>query len=164
MTDYLYHYDAALGNTVTRPGLSDIGGGAKEDDQEYPPDPVTMPTADDENQQEMILVGFGQVTSPVATSIEFAAGVPQFKYLNAIDYNLLAADFTIVDNGVGDTTIYTAAVNLPARFLDPTGTINENTAQGTICAVPYAAGANLGVRVYTYAAGVAADLDFTVRF
>jgi len=165
MTDYVYHYDAVLGNTVIRPGLTDVGGGAKEDDQEYPPDPVTMPCADDANQSAFLLAGYGQVIPPIGVTIEFAAGVPQIKYLAAVDYNLAAGDLTVVDNGVGDTTVYIAATKVPARFLDPRGaTINDAATQGTIRAAPYAAGANIGVRVYTYDAGVATDLGFSVTF
>src|SRR6266571_4444042 len=46
-----------------RPAITDVGGGAKENDPDpsKAPDPITMPTAEDENQAENLLVRYGSV-------------------------------------------------------------------------------------------------------
>lgn len=110
-----------------RPGSDDVGGYAKEDDQAYPPDPVSMLTALDWLQIAKLAVGMAQVVPAVALSIRFNAGTPIVDSVAAVGFNVASTDFTLVDNGNGDTMIQIAAGKLPPATLKPRAlTLNDD--------------------------------------
>jgi len=149
---------------VRRPGIDDVGGGAKEDDADFPPNPVTMPTAADANQAAFQIVALGAMTPIVSFSVTFSVDTPSIAYFASVRTDLVVGDFTVVDNGNGDTTIHWAAGTFPQRSREPGGlTINSDADNRGSRAYAYSSGATRGVRVKTLnGSATATDLDFSV--
>lgn len=142
-----------------RPGIDDVGGAQKQDDILFPPDPVEMPTAADDNQHQRLLVAMGEMVAVAMITVRYAAGVPSINKVASPIAAVIAGTFTVVDNGVGDCSLTWAANTFPAAVADPfvnaTGaTIGKGSAEII---------AN-GVRVrMANAAGAAADINFVVQ-
>ena len=142
-----------------RPGVDDVGGSAKEDNQKYPPNPLTMLAAADWNQVARLLVGFSRVLPVAVISVEITGGVPAISYFESVASNLVAGDITVTDNGAGDTSLTWTAGDFPVRNLNPAGlTLNEDAACDECMAIPIAN----GVQVITEDGGVGTDCNFTV--
>lgn len=106
-----------------------------------------------------VLAGMGAVAS---IEVHFAAGVPSIYAVQALDDTLVAGDFTVTDNGAGDTTITWAADTFPIAAASPTAQIVD-TAHGSWLAPTCSSPAN-GVRVKTRADGGAlTDCNFIVH-
>ncbi len=141
-----------------RPGIGDVGGGAKLDDQEYPPDAVTMLTAADENQAENLLVAYGKVTPAAVFSLRFSAGAPILDIFSCASSLPTLGSFTVVDNGTGDTSVTWPANTFPSPVAPPFGGLTG----ATVGMMAVEAITN-GVRVRTLGSGgAAADLACTV--
>jgi hypothetical protein len=153
-------YSGSLTEDPRRPALDDVGGASKEDDQVKPPDPVTMPCADDWNQIAQLAAYYGQVLPVAVVSVTYTTGTPVVSYFGAIDPNLTGGSVTPTDNGDGDTTLSWAADTFPATNLNPAGlTLNESTAVERMSAVPVVN----GVRVRTLdGSGTGVDCAFTI--
>jgi hypothetical protein len=94
-------YDQA---TWHRPGIDELGGGAHEN-ATIPRDPRTVPDARMFNQLTRQTVALGTLAPSVRLQVEFPGGVPTITALVALNTLLVAADFTITDNGDGDTSL-----------------------------------------------------------
>ncbi len=142
-----------------RPGIGDVGGGAKLDDQDYPPDPVTMMSAADENQQENLLVAFGKVTPSAVLSTKYTSTVPSIDLFSCASSLPVLGTFTVVANGTGDASITWPANTFPAPAARPKGGITGATV-GMIAVESI----TNGVRIRTFGSGgAAADLPATVE-
>lgn len=105
-----------------RPGLQELGGGVKKDhpDPEKAPDPVTMLTAAQENQNEKQVEALSRVTALVRLWVTFSGGTPSIVNVQAMGTNVTAPKFTVADNGDGDTTIsWKTGAGAPAGALPP---------------------------------------------
>jgi hypothetical protein len=142
-----------------RPSLADVGGATLEDDTEYPPNRETMIYADEANQWQMQIVAMGGVVPSLVLSVEISGGTPAVVAFTCPRDDLEIDDFTVTDNGTGDTTITWPADTFPPELTRPELTINQDVGAlvgGT--AVPV----TNGVRVRTYDGSGAEDLHFTV--
>lgn len=155
----------SVSNTVTfkqtppiRPGIADIRDGEKANETgTVPPD---MPNASEHNQSALLLEAYGQVAPLFVMSIEFSAGAPLVHSLGCIRTDKVSGDFTLTDNGAGDTSITFAAGTFPSAKAKPVAGLNGSAA-GFVVADPI----SNGVRVRTFnSAAAAADLPFTVEF
>lgn len=110
--------DLTFDNAIaTRPTLAELGGATKENSPKYPPNPATMPTAEEYNHFTKLLRGLASVTPSVSIWVHFAAGVASVSAIRAIGATVVIGDFTITEHGTGDTSISWAAGKLP----NPTG-------------------------------------------
>lgn len=142
-----------------RPSLSDLGNAAIQDHASKPPDKATMPYADQLNQWAKQLERLAAMIEGVGLSITFAAGTPSVSQFVAMRTTTVIGDFTVTDNGAGDTTITWPANTFPPSVLGPIVSINSDSD----ALAPRAFLVANGVRVKTKdSAGVAADLNFTV--
>lgn len=151
-------YDGDVPNGVNpyRPSLNDVGGGAKQDDSQYLPDPVTMFTAADFNEIGKLCVAFGKVTS---AAILFVAnsGAPAITGLRAAGSVIVAGDFTVIDHGAGDTEITCPAT----KIMQPFAALGFSQAAGDFRISARVNGTNTGIRIETRnSAGSLADVDF----
>ena len=87
-----------------RPSLEDMGGGAFENDTEFAPSPGD-PSAHDVNQMAKQCVALAALSAAVAIHVTFSGGTPSISSVQAVRSDLVAASFTVTDNGAGDTSI-----------------------------------------------------------
>ena len=92
--------------TPHRAVLSELGGGAKENNPRYPPDPVKMATAEDFNQLSKQAAAANRVMPLARLFVKFASGEPFVETVQAAGSTVAPVDFHCVDNGNGDTTIW----------------------------------------------------------
>lgn len=141
-----------------RPSLDDVGGAALEDDAKKPPIPPKMPYAAQLNQWAMQIERLSAVTPVAVFTVTFSAGTPTVNSFQCMRTGMLTSDFTVTDNGNGDTTITWAANTFPTPTAQPSVSINED-----LLAIPRAFTVSNGVRVKTAnAAGTLIDAGFTV--
>ena len=146
-----------------RPGIGDVGGGAKINDVLNPPDPQTMPTAEDANQTAKQLVALGSVAAMAIFEVTIAAGTPSITALTTVRTDKVVGDFTVTDNGVGDTSIDWAAGTFPAKTTQPVISVFEDADHRGAVAFNTASGGTRGVRCKTRdGAGALADRNFVV--
>ncbi len=142
-----------------RPSLDDMGGGTVQDHAARPPYKATMPYADLYNQGQTQTERLAAMTEAVTISVTFAAGVPGVSQFTAMRTSVVIGNFTVTDNGTGDTTITWPASTFPTSTGGPMASLNDTTVGGGITASLVA----LGVRVLTWTGAAApADRDFTV--
>ena len=142
-----------------RPSLDDVGGATLQDHASKPPDKATMPYADQLNQWAEQIERLAAMIEGVGLSVTFAAGTPSVSQFVAMRTTTVIGDFTVDDNGTGDTTITWPANTFPPSVLGPIVSINSDSD----ALAPRAFLVANGVRVKTKdSAGVAADLNFTV--
>jgi hypothetical protein len=159
VTDYFTYEGDGASINPHRPGIADVGGAALADDQEKPPIPTEMPTADDWNQISKLATYSCRVLPVAVVSVSFSSGTPVCAYFQAINPNLTSTDITLTDNGNGDTSITWAAGTFPVRNLNAAGlTLNENAAIDEHMALPI----TNGVQVITESGGAGTDCAFTV--
>lgn len=149
------------GNAVAphRPSLDQLGGGAYEDDQSDPPDLDTMPSAAMENANEKTLAGIARLSDLATWSIKFNAGAPYIDKSSFADKLLVNGDFTVTDNGLGQTDITWAADTFPVAVAEPALTLNEiaGVREAAAWLIPN------GVRINTFDdLGIGVDCAFTV--
>jgi hypothetical protein len=110
-----------------RPGLDDVGGGAKINDPRpgFQPDPLTMPTAEDENQAENLLVRFGSVVPHTVITLHLDGSnnfvINKVTSCKAGVSTTSGNPFTVTQNGgagSGDATISWAANTFPPAVAD----------------------------------------------
>lgn len=142
----------------TRPSVDQMGEAALENDARNPPIAPKMPTAPMLNQWQMQIAALGKVCPALVISVRFSAGTPSVYKFTAPTGNLVTDDFTVTDNGTGDTTIAWPANTLPASVAEPMVSINGGTAGEATVDLASAT----SVRVKTKASSSAADLAFTV--
>lgn len=145
-----------------RPGINDVGGGAKTQSAAYPPDPATKPTADDVNQWQFQLVAIAGMI-PCATITVANSGSPAMtdvaSPIDAVAGHTTSGDvLTVTDNGVGDTSITWAANTFPPPIGKPKAYVTgATTAEIAVDAITN------GVRIRTKDnTGAAVDVPFVV--
>jgi hypothetical protein len=142
-----------------RPSLADVGGATLEDDTEFPPNPAKHPYADQLNQWAMQIEAVGRTVESLVLSVEISGGTPALVAFTCPRDDMEIDDFTVTDNGTGDTTITWPADTFPPELTRPELTINQDVGGivgGTAVSVTN------GVRVRTYDGSGAEDLHFTV--
>lgn len=93
-------------NPPHRAALNELGGGAKENNAKYPPDPAKHPTAEDFNQMSKQLEAVNRVMPLAILWVRTNAGSPVIDTVMAAGSTIVPGDFTPVDNGAGDITIW----------------------------------------------------------
>lgn len=142
-----------------RPSLDDVGGATLQDHASKPPDKATMPYADQLNQWAKQVERLAACIPVAILSIHFDTGTPSVKLFTAMRTTVEISDFTVTDNGNGDTTITWPANTFPTPVTYPMVSINDD---GHWLA-PVAFNVANGVQVKTYDSGAGAtDADFTV--
>ncbi len=150
-----------------RAGVSELGGGAKENSVAFPPDPVKHMTAQDCNQFTGQLGAFNRMTPLARLFVRIVAGAPQIFAVQCPGSAVVAGNFTLVDNGPGDTTIWWTtgtSGSLPTAIGVGGLTITEDVAITEKRALLTTVSGNPAVRVKTFITGsVATDANFTVE-
>ena len=88
-----------------RPSLDDLGGAAKQDDADYPPNPVTMTDRGELELFARFFEGIGKVVPFCTIHVAFSAGAPYIVSLQSMRSSLVSGNLVLTDNGAGDTTI-----------------------------------------------------------
>lgn len=142
-----------------RPGLDDVGGGAKVDDSEFPPDPIEMPTADDDNQHQNLLVRYGGVVPIAILSVHYTTGTPAInKVVSCVAAAIVPGFFTLTDTGTGNCLVAWAANSLPTPVID-----HDAKAVGATPGFATAETLTNSARVrVSNAAGALADINFNL--
>jgi hypothetical protein len=156
----------ASSNTLTddmvpprRPGIDDVGGGAKIEDTEGAADPQLDPTAADFNQMAKQLVAIRKVTPAFLVEILFPAGAPSINNFVCTSGSVISSALTLTDNGNGDTSITWAANTFPPQTVRANGlTLVEDVEIDRTRAYPI----TNGVRVKTKLGATGTDCGFVV--
>lgn len=143
-----------------RPSIDDLGGAAFVDDQKFPPDPETMPSALMENQNEKQVAALARVVPSLVLSIRFSGGTPSVDQFSACSGLVSSGTFTVTDVGTGITKIEWPANTFPTPIAKPKGGVTGATVGQ--CAVE-AITNGMTIRT-TNAAGAAADLPATADY
>lgn len=144
-----------------RPSTDDLGGDAKQDNNEFPPDDVEHFTAAGWNQKVKQLAALARVTPACVLEIRFSGGAPYVARCSAASSVVGVATFTPTDNGTGDTTIVWPVDTFPPAVISPSGlTLLVTTSADRAGDVEEVAN---GIRVRTKAGGVATDIPFTIQ-
>ncbi len=143
-----------------RPSTDDLGGDAKQDNNEAPPDDVEHFTAAGWNQLVKVVAALSKTAPACKLEVRFSSGAPYVARAPALSANVTLAIFTVTYNGTGDTTVTWPANTFPPSACSPTGLTMLVTSSAD-------RGADLeevanGIRVRTKAGGSAADIPWTV--
>src|SRR6478736_5325268 len=138
-----------------RPTTDDLGGDAKQDNYEFPPDDVEHFTAGGWNQLVKVAKALSKTAALCKLELGFDAGAPFVAAAPALSGNVTLATFTVTDNGTGDTTVTWPANTFPPAACAPTGL----TLLSSLTAVldGHVERVTNGIRVRTKSAGSAAD-------
>jgi hypothetical protein len=140
-----------------RPSLDDVGGAEKEDDAEEPPDPRTMPYADEYNTFAHLLRAYGRIIATARISIEGGAS-PFVAGSATVGTRIAHTTFAVQHNGPGDVSITWPPKTFPPPLCAPAAWINE---QGSFTIAAHAIVD--GVRVLTFQNDQPRDAAFTVE-
>lgn len=142
-----------------RPGESDVLTGVKSNGT--PTVPTHIPSAEEFMQMARLLVAAMRMVPIARISVEFTAGTPAIQSFVSIRGDATAADFTLTDNGAGDTSITVAAGRYTAGNTKATASLNDAVGGNP---APSVESITNGVRVRTKnSLGVATDVAFTVE-
>lgn len=148
-----------------RPALSELGGGAKENDPEFPPDPVKHIKAEDINQASKQIEAFGRVAPLAIVWVRNVAGTPAIFAVQALGANVVAGSFTVTDTGTGDTLISwktglgAASGALPA-VVGVVAMQTDDVEVDRIRAILTSSGGDPAAQVVTKIGAAAADCNF----
>ena len=158
-TPTYYVFDGDPDNAVSprRPGIADVGGGEKQNDQEHLPDP-DMPDADDDNQHQWLLVGLAKTATMASIFVKFTGGVPSIYGIRAVGSDLQASDFTPTDVVTGKVKIACPS----SKIVPPLFPRAFPQATGNHTAVAYVSGSGEEITIEVRTAGTLADVDFVV--
>lgn len=98
--------------------LDDMGGGAYENDPEDVPSPAD-PNADAANTCEKLVVAHDRLAWAVVIEVTNTAGTMAIASVWSLRGDLTPDDFTLVENGTGDTSITHTGGKLPPRKFKP---------------------------------------------
>lgn len=140
------------------PSVEDLGGDAMIDDPGSPPG-AGEPSAAAWNNFVRLLAGAGRMLPTASITVYFPSGAPVIESVVAMRTTIAAADFTLTDNGTGDTTIEWAATVLPPQSRPPKAYVCDTFPRVIGAYAP----TSLSVRVVTITdAAVASNTRFTV--
>lgn len=153
--------------TPRRPGLDDVGGGAKQNDLRYPPDPKTQVTAEDVNQWSALLQRLAGIV-PAALLNVSSAGVLTSVVALPTGANVsggLTAAFTVARTGTGLYAVSWPSSLLPAAVSAPRATpiwdgSSGSTVRGAQCALASATSVN--VQTFNVVNGALVDCAFSL--
>jgi hypothetical protein len=106
-----------------RHSLADLGGAAKQDDAAFPPNPLTMPTAENWNFFARALEAWGKVVPFLVVTIDMLSGTPTLVSVESVRSTFTLTYLQgivglLVDNSAGNTTFdYTS---IATQFVPPT--------------------------------------------
>lgn len=158
-------WDGGTGDSGTelprRPSTDDLGGDAKQDNHEAPPDDVEHFTAAGWNQLVKQVAALARVAASSKIELRFTGSTPFVSRVTSPRSDVTIATFTLTDNGAGDTSVVWPADTFPPTACSPTGLtlISSSTAvlDGHVEEI-----AN-GIRVRTKSAGAATDIPWTIE-
>ena len=145
-----------------RPTIDDVGGGMKENETPLP-DPITMPTAEDENQQEKLLVAAHRLLPLAIIQVTITAGVPAVTSAVGLGTGVDVTDFTATDNAPGDTTISWPSTLMPSVGVSPRAWQTDDIEIDRVRALATSFSGNPAVRVKTKLAAVGTDCNFALE-
>jgi hypothetical protein len=148
-----------------RPGVTDFNNASKEDDPDFPPNPVTMPTAGEYNTLCKLMVAMGKVMPVAIVDIKFTTGTPSVDRFVAASSSASLSSFTVVDSGAGVTDVHWDDELLPPPAADPEATITEDVEIDRIrtMVMPSAPAGRVGVRVKTKLGATGTDARFQLK-
>lgn len=141
-----------------RPTIGDLDGGQLVDDPEFPPDPGD-PSAGAANQRDMLLVAQQGMAEHTKLYITFSGGTPTKTGIRSLRDDLTTADFTVTDNGAGDTSITHTGGKLPADAWPAESKVVGNSGDATDNVELI----TNGWRVRTRVGGTLADVPFVLK-
>lgn len=155
-----------------RPGLDELGGGAKENHPKFPPDPVRHARAEEYNQMSKQIVRLAAIAPLAILFVRFSGGTPILDVVKTMGSLVVPGDFRVTDEAAGTTLISWSTGlggKMPPTSGAPIASITEDV-DGTIVAL-YATdfsstpANNPGVRVKTRArsSGTLTDYAFAVE-
>lgn len=153
-------WDANGSEVPRRPSTDDMGGDQKVDDIEYPPIEPEHFTAGGWNQKAKQIPAICRVTASCKLEVRFNAGVPFVARATSPGTQININTFTVTDNGAGDVTIEWPADTFPAFVCSPTGLTLLSNSAGVVTG--HVEEVTNGIRVRTFAAGVATDVAWTI--
>jgi len=143
-----------------RPTEDDFGGAAKENDAQFPPNALTMPTAEEWNEKVRMLAAAWRVTPVAVVPVTFIAGAPTVGTPQCGNPALTSATFTPTDVGPGETTIAWPAGTFPSATVPPKAFID---AVAGIWFAPIVVPGVDSVTIKTYdSTSTPGDADFTL--
>jgi hypothetical protein len=153
-------WDIASGDGgARRPTLNDVGGATLIDDDKYPPDPASMPYADQLNEIQRQIAALAKVAPAALISVHIASGTPTIVAATGPGSAVVPGLFTVTDLGTGHTQISWPAGSLPP----PSGILPLATCNQSAGVQISAVQATNSVTVLTNNdATTPADCDFTV--
>ena len=143
-----------------RPTTEDLGGAEKEDDDEFPPDEVTMPEAGGHNQAVKVVARLAAVAPAAKLEIRFTGSTPFISRAIGLGTAIVPALFTVVDHGLGDTEITWPADTFPPATIAPCGLTPISSSTNPVTA--HFEEVTNGIRVHTFVNGVAADVPWSI--
>jgi hypothetical protein len=160
-TPTFYVFDGDPDNAVAprRPGIDDVGGGQKQNDQEHLPDP-DMPNADDDNQHQKLLVGLSKTATMAAIYVKFSGGVPSIFGIRSVGSELVKEDFEVTDVATGIVKLACPASKIVPPWYGRA--FPQATGDHTAIAYPTGSGEELTVEIRT--AGSLANVDTLVEW
>ena len=150
-----------------RPSLADLGGAAKQDHAKYPPNPITMVTAENWNHFARAIEAWGNMVPFLVVTVDMLSGTPTLQAVQSVRSTftltyLQAIVGLLVDNAAGDTTFdYTSIAN---QFVPPTRPPQVDVIGATGARYPgVSQPTTTSVRIITQdSGGVAADYTFVL--
>jgi len=151
-----------------RAGLTELGGGAKENSVEFPPDPVKHPTAQDFNQASRQLEAINRVMPLAILWIRIVAGMPSIYQLQAAGSTVVPGSFTVTDVGDGETLISWktgTGVGTPAlpAAVGVKASKTDDIDIDRIRAILTTSGSDPAARVRTFLGAIATDCNFCLE-
>lgn len=148
-----------------RPTIADLGGATKENHPKYPPNAATDPTAEEFNQFAKQHAAVGKCQYLAKLHVQISGGDPSIVAVQAPGSNVEAGDFTIVDNGPGDTTIWWTTGTgglLPPTTGYPEVSQTDDTEIDRLRAIYTSVSGNPAVQIKSKLGAVATDCNFVV--
>jgi hypothetical protein len=143
-----------------RPSTDDLGGDQKQDDAEYPPDPVEHYTAGGWNQIVRQLAALAKVTAAAKLEVRFDSGAPYIARVSSPRSDVEIDTFTVVDNGDGDVSVTWPADTFPPHACSPTGLTLISSASAVVDG--HVEEITNGIRVRTRSGGSATNVPWTI--
>lgn len=145
-----------------RPSTDDVGGDAKVDDANYPPDEDEDPTAAGWNQKAKQIPALAKSAAVAVLYVKFTAGDPVIQQASGPGAAVVPALFTPTDNADGDTTIAWPADSFPTSVCAPAGFTLIGSAAPTTGFSHRIEVLTNSIRVRTWDGTTPTDMDFTL--
>jgi hypothetical protein len=158
-------WDGDPGNFVPprRPSTDDLGGSEKLDDQDFPPDDETDPTADGWNQSVEQIAALSKVAASCKLRVHFTAGTPAVTMASGPGSAIAPGVFTVTDMGAGKTKLEWSATRFPTAQCSPTGLTLFGTGAPTTAWNGVVEEITNGIIVHTFDGNTPTDVDFSIE-